>query len=202
MRFGAFSHRRHAPEPRVPTLYDHEKKAADLQRQGYLSAAGPQARFIIFLIFTLIAYTVLLRVFQKLAEILQLPLFLPIALVVLLVFIGIIGVLYSHKFLGPLTRIRHAIDMMAEGETALNLRLRDADDPLLKELARSVLSCASTAGTPRRSPTIRRAIFSRKSRRFQRRAGGRGQKLAPKAPGKRTEKQELLEKAIKAFRKA
>jgi hypothetical protein len=70
--------------------------------KGYISAAGPQYRFIVFLIFILVAYTLLLRVFQKLAEILQLPVFLPISLVTLLVFIGIIATLYSHKFVGPM----------------------------------------------------------------------------------------------------
>lgn len=102
--------------------------------RGYLHATGPQFRFILFLIILLIAYTILLRVFQKLAEIVQLPIFLPISLIALLIFIGIGGVLYSHTFVGPITRIRKTLEHMAEGETAVCLRLRDSDDPMLKEL--------------------------------------------------------------------
>jgi len=106
--------------------------------KGYLNAAGPQYRFIIFLIFLLIAYTILLRVFQKLAEIVQLPVFLPVSLVTLLVFIGIVGVLYSHTFAGPIIRIRRALDRLAEGDTTVNLRLRESDDPMLKDLVASI----------------------------------------------------------------
>ena len=106
--------------------------------KGYLSAAGPQSRFILFLIFLLVAYTFLLRVFQKLAEIVALPVFLPISLVTLLVFIGIVGTVYSHKFIGPMVRIRRAVEHMADGDTAVSLRLRDSDDPMLKELVKAL----------------------------------------------------------------
>ncbi len=106
--------------------------------KGYLVSAGSQYRFIIFLIFLLIGYTILLRVFQKLAEIVQLPVFLPISLVTLLVFIGIVGILYSHTFVGPIVRIRRALDRLAEGDTTVTLRLRDTDDPMLKELVASI----------------------------------------------------------------
>jgi uncharacterized membrane protein YccC len=106
--------------------------------KGYISAAGPQYRFIVFLIFILVAYTLLLRVFQKLAEILQLPIFLPVSLITLLIFIGIVGSLYSHKFVGPLARIRRALDQMAEGENATCLRLRESDDPMLKDIVASI----------------------------------------------------------------
>ena len=106
--------------------------------KGYISSAGPQYRFIVFLIFILVAYTLLLRVFQKLAEILQLPIFLPISLITLLIFIGIIGTLYSHKFVGPLARIRRALDQMAAGENATCLRLRESDDPMLKGIVTSI----------------------------------------------------------------
>jgi methyl-accepting chemotaxis protein len=106
--------------------------------RGYLNAAGPQSRFIIFLIFVLMAYTLLLRVFQKLAEILQLPVFLPISLITLLVFIGIVGTVYSHAFVGPMVRIRRAIDQLAKGDLAVSLRLRESDDPMLKDLVTSI----------------------------------------------------------------
>lgn len=106
--------------------------------KGYLNAAGPQYRFIVFLIFILVTYTLLLRVFLKLAEILRLPIFLPISLITLLIFIGIIGALYSHKFVGPVARIRRALDQMAEGEDSISLRLRESDDPMLKDIVTSI----------------------------------------------------------------
>lgn len=106
--------------------------------KGYLSVAGPQSRFIIFLVFVLIAYTLLLQVFQKLAAILQLPLFFTISLVTLLLFIGIVGTVYSHSFVGPIGRIRRAIDQLAEGDISISLRLRESDDPMLKELAGAI----------------------------------------------------------------
>lgn len=106
--------------------------------KGYINAAGPQSRFIIFLIFVLLGYTLLLRVFLKLAEFLQLPLFLPISLVTLLLFIGIAGTVYSHAFVGPLTRIRRAVDQLTTGDFKISLRLRESDDPVLKELVNSI----------------------------------------------------------------
>ena len=106
--------------------------------KGVLSATGPQSRFILFLIFLLVGYTLLLRVFQKLAAIVELPVFLPIALIALLTFIGIAGTLYSHRFVGPLVRIRKTLEHVARGECSVTLRLRDSDDPMLKDLVRTI----------------------------------------------------------------
>jgi len=106
--------------------------------KGYLNAAGPQARFIVFLLTVLIIFTIILRIFQKLAEILQLPVFLPLALITLLVFIGLAGTVYSHKFVGPMLRIRRAIEHLAEGDISISLRLRESDDPMLKDLVKSI----------------------------------------------------------------
>ncbi len=118
------------------------------REKGYLNEAGPQARFIIFLIFVLMAYTLLLRVFQKLAEILQLPVFLPISLITLLVFIGIVGTVYSHSFVGPMARIRRSIDQLAKGDISISLRLRESDDPMLKDLVSSISRlCEHTRNT-------------------------------------------------------
>jgi len=106
--------------------------------RGILSAAGPQSRFILFLIFLLVAYTFLLRIFQKLAAIVDLPIFLPIALVTLLAFIGIAGTLYSHRFVGPMVRIRKTLEHVARGDCSVTLRLRDSDDPMLKDLVQTI----------------------------------------------------------------
>jgi signal transduction histidine kinase len=106
--------------------------------KGFLSAAGAQARFIVYLLVVLVCYTLLLLVFQKLTGFLPLYVFFPIALIILLVFIGIVGVLYSHTFVGPLIRIRRSLQHMAEGEMNISLRLRESDDPMLKELVSEV----------------------------------------------------------------
>ncbi len=106
--------------------------------KGLLSAAGPQARFIVFLLFLLIGYTFLLKIFQKLTGIMELAVFLPIALVTLLVYIGVAGTLYSHRFVGPIARIRRTLQQVADGDCSVTLRLRESDDPMMQELARSV----------------------------------------------------------------
>jgi methyl-accepting chemotaxis protein len=106
--------------------------------KGYLNAAGPQARFIIFLLTVLIIFTIILRIFQKLAAILELPLFIPISLVTLLVFIGVAGTIYSHTFVGPISRIRRTIETLARGDFSISLRLREADDPMLKDLVAAI----------------------------------------------------------------
>lgn len=106
--------------------------------RGYLNAAGPQARFIVFLFGVLIAYTFILLIFRKLAEILHFPLFFLIALIILVLFIGVVGTLYSHKFAGPLARIKRTIDALARGDASVSLRLRDSDDPMLKDLVASI----------------------------------------------------------------
>ncbi len=80
----------------------------------------------------------MLRVFQKLAEIVQLPVFLPVSLITLLVFIGVVGTIYSHMFVGPLARIRKALQQLAEGDNSVSLRLRDSDDPMLKDLVSAI----------------------------------------------------------------
>jgi methyl-accepting chemotaxis protein len=106
--------------------------------RGYLNLAGPQFRFIVFLLIILMVYTFLLKVFQKLAEFVQFPVFLPIALITLLFFIGIAGSTYSHTIVGPLLRIRWALERLAEGDMNISLRLRESDDPMLKEIVKTI----------------------------------------------------------------
>jgi len=115
------------------------KKAYAARRgKGHLSAVGPQARFILFLLLVLVAYTFLLKIFQKIAAIVDLPHFIPIALVSLFVFVGIAGGLYSHRFVGPLVRIRKTLEHVASGDCSVSLRLRESDDPMMKDLARTI----------------------------------------------------------------
>jgi nitrogen fixation/metabolism regulation signal transduction histidine kinase len=108
------------------------------RHKGLLAPTGPQTRFILFLIFVLVAYTFLLRIFQKLAAIVELPVFLPITLLALLVFIGLAGTLYSHRFVGPVVRIRSTLERIAAGDCHVTLRLRESDDPMMKDLAKTI----------------------------------------------------------------
>jgi hypothetical protein len=171
--------------------------------KGYISSTGPQYRFIVFLIFILVAFTLLLRVFQKLAEILQLPLFLPISLVALLIFIGIVGTLYSHKFVGPLVRIRRALDQMAEGEDATCLRLRDSDDPMLKDIVTSISRlCERTKNEHVLIRDQARDLFSavQALKDEARKSGACGEQL-DKHLAVLLKKQEQFEQTIKSFDK-
>lgn len=120
--------------PRGKTMIQTTKREQFTRGKGIFSATGPQSRFILFLIFVLVFYTLLLKVFQKLAVIVEPVVFLPIALVTLLAFIGLAGTLYSHRFVGPMVRIRKTLERIAAGDCSVTLRLRDADDPMLKDL--------------------------------------------------------------------
>jgi methyl-accepting chemotaxis protein len=170
--------------------------------RGYLHATGPQFRFILFLILLLISYTVLLRVFQKLAEIVQLPIFLPISLIALLVFIGIGGILYSHTFVGPITRIRKSLEHMVEGETAISLRLRDSDDPMLKELVNMItLVCENSRTSNSLIRDTSRELFSEITALQNSIHRGADKVELQKHFEEIRKKQDILEQAMKAFGK-
>ena len=171
--------------------------------KGHMNAARPQYRFIVFLISILVAYTILLRVCQKLAEILQLPLFLPISLVILLIFIGIVGSFYSHKFVGPMWRIRRALDQMVKGENSVSLRLRDTDDPMLKDIVSAIGQlCEHTRNEHILIQNQARDLFSavqalHDEARKHSTSGGQLEKHFEAV----LKKQELLEQTIKSFSK-
>jgi signal transduction histidine kinase len=168
--------------------------------KSHLIASGSQLRFIVFLILLLISYTVLLRVFQKIAEIVELPIFLPIALITLLVFIGIVGILYSHTFVGPLLRIRKALEHMSCGETNIALRLRESDDPVLKDLVTTITRlCENNRNTSSMlAETIRElAADVAALQEAVGKAGGHAD--IQKHLDSLRKKQELLEKTIKSI---
>lgn len=168
----------------------------------FLNVAGPQARFIIFLIFLLVAYTLLLRVFQKLAQIVQLPVFLPLSLISLLVFIGIVGTLYSHKFVGPMLRIQRAIEHLADGDTAICLRLRASDDPMLQDLVKAISRlCEHSRNTHTIIEDTARDLFEEiQALQEKIRQGADSAEIQKQLEDVRN-KQELLDTAIKSCRK-
>jgi methyl-accepting chemotaxis protein len=170
--------------------------------KGHLNAVGPQYRFIIFLLIVLGAYTFLLKVFQKLAEILQLPVFLPVALITLLFFVGVVGTMYSHTFVGPIQRIRRILELLAEGDTNVSLRLRDSDDPMLKDLGKAINRlCDQSRNSHALIRETGQDLFAAiEALREKVRQGGDGEEIQKHVEGLRTT-QELLEKAIKACEK-
>jgi len=128
-----------SPKPlRDALMVKTTRKEIVPRHKGLLHPSAPQARFILFLIFVLVAYTFLLRIFQKVAAIVDLPVFLPISLFALLVFIGLAGTVYSHRFVGPMVRIRSTLERLAAGDCHVTLRLRESDDPMMKEIAQTV----------------------------------------------------------------
>lgn len=171
--------------------------------KGYLNSAGAQYRFIIFLFVVLGIYTFLLKVFQKLAEIVQLPIFLPVALITLLFFIGIVGTLYSHKFIGPMVRIRKVIEHLAEGDTNVSLRLRESDDPALKELGTAITKlCEQSRDSHSLIQETAKDLFEAIAALQEKVRQGADTSEIQKLADDLRKKQELLGKAIASFRKA
>jgi len=171
--------------------------------KGYLSAAGPQARFIVFLFGVLITYTFILMVFRKLAEMLQLPLFFPIALVVLVVFVGVVGTLYSHKFIGPLSRIRSIIERLAKGDTSVSLRVRESDDPVLKDLAAAIsLLCDHTRNSYGLMQEAAKELAGTVTALQEKVHGGAGGDELRSLIDTVRKKQEMVEQAVRSFKKS
>jgi hypothetical protein len=170
--------------------------------KGYLSAAGSQYRFIVFLLLVLGAYTFLLKVFQKLAEVVQLPVFFSIALLALLFFVGAVGTLYSHTFVGPMQRIRRVLEHLTQGETNVCLRLRDSDDPMLKDLVKTVtrLCDHSRSSHTLIQETAKDLCADVESLHEKIEKGAGKEDIQKHVEGMRA-KQDLLEKAIKVFGK-
>ncbi len=171
--------------------------------KGYLNAAGPQARFIVFLLTVLIIFTIILRIFQKLAEILQFPVFLPLALITLLVFIGLAGTVYSHKFVGPMARIRRAIEHLADGDVSISLRLRESDDPMLKDLVKAISLLADhSRNAHSRVQDAAQELFTDLAALREKIEQGADKAEIQKQLDIVRNRQELLDKAVRSFRKA
>ncbi len=168
--------------------------------KGVLHPSGPQTRFILFLIFLLVVYTFLLRIFQKIAEIVDLPVFLPITLVTLLVFIGLAGTIYSHRFVGPMVRIRSTLERIAAGDCHVTLRLRESDDPMMKDIAATIgRLCAQGRHTHRAVQITSEDLFGSLAELDERiRAGASTEDLKKHLEALR-EKKTALERAIKSM---
>jgi HAMP domain-containing protein len=59
-----------------------------------------------------------------------------VVLLFVLVFVGLLSLVYSHRIAGPLYRIKRCVEMLAEGKNMSPIRLRKHDE--FKELAASL----------------------------------------------------------------
>lgn len=170
--------------------------------KGNVNAPVSYYRFIIFLLVVLGAYTFLLKVFQKLAEIVNLPVFLPIALITLLLFVGMVGTMYSHTFIGPLQRIRRTVEHLAAGDTNVSLRMRDSDDPVLKDLGKAISRlCDHSRNSHVLIQETAHDLFAAVEGLREAVGQGSGREEIQKHIEDLLRTQELLEKAIKACEK-
>jgi nitrogen fixation/metabolism regulation signal transduction histidine kinase len=167
-----------------------------------MNAAGAQSRFVLYLLLVLVCYTLLLLVFQKLTGFLPLYIFFPIALIILLVFIGIVGVLYSHTFVGPMVRIRRSIQHMAQGDMSVSLRLRESDDPMLKDLVTEVTQlCEHSRNSQALVKETAQDLFTDLTALQDRIQKGADRADIQKQLDSVRRKQDLLETAIRSFKK-
>ncbi len=177
-----------------------DRKDLSSRSKGLLHPSAAQTRFILFLIFVLVAYTFLLRIFQKIAEIVDLPVFLPITLVTLLVFIGLAGTIYSHRFVGPMVRIRSTLERIADGDCHVTIRLRETDDPMMKDLAATISRlCAQGRHTHEALQITSEELFRALAELEDRVRTGAGAEDLKKQMDTVREKRAALERAVKSM---
>ncbi len=170
--------------------------------RSYIVAAGSQLRFVLFLLLALVFYTLLLLVFQKLAVFLPFLVFLPIALISILIFIGVTGIVYSHKFVGPVVRIRRAMEQLAGGDMSISLRLRDTDDPMLKDMVKVISRLADhSRKTHIRIHDAAQDLFTDLATLQEKIRRGEDKSEVEKQIELLREKRELLDKAVQASQK-
>ncbi len=101
------------------------------------------------------------------------------------------------------TERRAALERMADGETNVSLRLRDSDEPLLKDLVREITRvCEHSRNSHTHIHEAARELFKDiASLRENVRQGADNPEMQKLVDGLR-KKQDLLEKAIKAYGKA
>ena len=88
-----------------------------------------QGRFAAFVITILIGYSFILLLFQKLAKTVSFPLMIPIVFGILIIFIGVASIFYSHRFAGPLFAINRATKEMTKGDLLIKIRPRASTKP-------------------------------------------------------------------------
>ena len=126
----------------------------------------------------------------------------PISLVTLFAFIAVAGTLYSHTFLGPLVRIQRAVKQLIEGESDICLRLRESDDPLMKDLARSLSSlCEHSRNIQAVVRDAAADLFNEIQTLAESSKRGAGAKDLASLIDSVRQKQDVLDKAIRSFRK-
>lgn len=105
------------------------------RRRNFLVDAQIQGRFVLFLIFFLIGYNILTGLLHKLASQIEFPVFVPIYLAIMALYIGLVGIFYSHKLAGPLYKISQILGEIARGDLFFNIHCRKENDQVIKEIS-------------------------------------------------------------------
>lgn len=108
------------------------------RRRNFLVDTQIQGRFVLFLIFFLIGYNILTKLLQKLATQMDFTIFVPIYLLVMALYIGLIGIFYSHKLAGPLYKINQILGEIARGDLFFNIYCRKENDQVIKDISSSI----------------------------------------------------------------
>ncbi len=108
------------------------------RRHIYLINKEFQGRFAAFVITILIGYSFILLVFQKMAKSVSFPLMIPIVFGILIIFIGVASIFYSHRFAGPLFAINRATKEMSKGDLLIRIFIRKEHNIIFHQIADNI----------------------------------------------------------------
>lgn len=108
------------------------------RRRNFLVDAQIQGRFVLFLIFFLIGYNILTVLLRKLALQIELPIFVPIYLAAMALYVGLTGIFYSHRLAGPLYKIKQILGEVARGDLFFNIYCRKENDQVIKDISSGI----------------------------------------------------------------
>lgn len=108
------------------------------RRHTYLINKELQGRFAAFVITILIGYSLILLIFQKLSKSIAFPLMIPIVFGVLIVFVGVVSLFYSHRVAGPLFALQRATKEIANGDLLIRLNMRKESNIAFHQIAENV----------------------------------------------------------------
>ena len=97
-----------------------------------------QGRFAAFVITILIGYSFILLLFQKLSKSVSFPLMIPIVFGILIIFIGVASIFYSHRFAGPLSAINRATKEMTKGDLLIKIHIRKEHNVIFHQIAENI----------------------------------------------------------------
>ncbi len=105
------------------------------RRHTFLINKEFQGRFAAFVITILIGYSFILLLFQRLSKSVSFPLMIPIVFGILIIFIGVASIFYSHRFAGPLFAINRVTKEMTKGDLLIKLFIRKEHNIIFHQIA-------------------------------------------------------------------